>query len=74
MSFDRASESAQDTIQILQYSSDLENWESLDFTTDESSEVNVETNDASDTVTIVIPGAEISDEKLFWKVSAELGL
>ncbi|MDB4436237.1 Ig-like domain-containing protein, partial [Akkermansiaceae bacterium] len=74
LSFDRASESAQDTIQILQYSSDLENWESLDFTTDESSEVNVETNDASDTVTIVIPGAEISDEKLFWKVSAELGL
>lgn len=72
LSFGRVNRSAQDTIQTLQYSSDLENWESINFTTDTSSEVTVETNDTTDTVTIVIPDAEISDEKIFWKVSAEL--
>lgn len=74
LSFNRFSESAQDTIQTLQYSSDLKNWESIDFTNDASAEVSIETNGATDIVTIVIPDTEISNEKLFWIVSAEVGL
>ena len=69
-SFDRLEESTSDTIQVFQYSYDLNIWNDVNLTGTIGSEASIGSAvDGMEPVTISLPGNVQTDQHLFWRLS-----
>ena len=71
LTFSRSIEAITDTTQSVEYSTDLQNWSTIDLK-DSSTYTQVSTTDTMETLSVSLPETLTNETSAFWRISASL--